>query len=152
MNAETVSEELANMWRTMYKLAKTFSARTAPARVTENFKKRLTNSNNTCLFWQLSAIQAWRTDTGRWYDSSIHNALFISETHSQMFKGTFFDIGSFNSFEQFMYLVKFCFMTNSFSSQTTVLTYWHVNYAGYVFFFWLFIYHYCCISSLFDGC
>ncbi|XP_056119629.1 dynein axonemal heavy chain 3 [Rhinichthys klamathensis goyatoka] len=41
MNAETVSEELANMWRTMYKLAKTFSERTAPGRVTENFKKKI---------------------------------------------------------------------------------------------------------------
>ncbi|XP_077075428.1 dynein axonemal heavy chain 3 isoform X1 [Siphateles boraxobius] len=41
MNAETVSEELGNMWRTMYKLSKTFSERTAPGRVTENFKKKI---------------------------------------------------------------------------------------------------------------
>ncbi|TRY89707.1 hypothetical protein DNTS_033848, partial [Danionella cerebrum] len=41
LNAETVAEELGNMWRTMYKLAKTFSERTASGRITENFKKRI---------------------------------------------------------------------------------------------------------------
>ncbi|KAK2870454.1 hypothetical protein Q8A67_024846 [Cirrhinus molitorella] len=41
LNAETVSEELGNMWRTMYKLAKIFSERTSPGRVTENFKKKI---------------------------------------------------------------------------------------------------------------
>ncbi|XP_043082022.1 dynein axonemal heavy chain 3 [Puntigrus tetrazona] len=41
MNAETVSEELGNMWRTMYKLTKVFSDRTSPGRVTENFKKKI---------------------------------------------------------------------------------------------------------------
>ncbi|XP_050953838.1 dynein axonemal heavy chain 3 [Labeo rohita] len=41
LNAETVSEELGNMWRTMYKLTKIFSERTSPGRVTENFKKKI---------------------------------------------------------------------------------------------------------------
>lgn len=41
LNAETVSEDLGNMWRTMYKLAKSFPERTAPGRITENFKKKI---------------------------------------------------------------------------------------------------------------
>ncbi|XP_051969464.1 dynein axonemal heavy chain 3 [Xyrauchen texanus] len=41
VKAETVSEELGNMWRTMYKLAKMFPERSGPGRVTENFKKKI---------------------------------------------------------------------------------------------------------------
>ncbi|XP_056593901.1 dynein axonemal heavy chain 3 isoform X3 [Triplophysa dalaica] len=41
LNAETISEELGNMWRSMYKLTKLFSDRTGPGRVAENFKKKI---------------------------------------------------------------------------------------------------------------
>nr|XP_055037339.1 dynein axonemal heavy chain 3 isoform X1 [Misgurnus anguillicaudatus]XP_055037340.1 dynein axonemal heavy chain 3 isoform X1 [Misgurnus anguillicaudatus] len=41
LNAETVSEEMGNMWRAMYKLTKLFPERSAPRRVTENFKKKI---------------------------------------------------------------------------------------------------------------
>ncbi|XP_077305116.1 dynein axonemal heavy chain 3 [Lithobates pipiens] len=41
LNAEDISEEVGNMWRTMYKLAKTFTDMPGPRRVAENVKLKI---------------------------------------------------------------------------------------------------------------
>ncbi|XP_072275027.1 dynein axonemal heavy chain 3 [Pyxicephalus adspersus] len=41
LNSEDISEEVGNMWRTMYKLAKTFSDMPGPRRVAENVKLKI---------------------------------------------------------------------------------------------------------------
>ncbi|XP_030626002.1 dynein heavy chain 3, axonemal [Chanos chanos] len=41
LNAEQISDELGNMWRTMYKLSKTFSELPGPRRVAEGFRNKI---------------------------------------------------------------------------------------------------------------
>lgn len=85
------------MWRTMYKLAKTFSERTAPGRVTDNFKKKIDK------FKQHLPILTTICNPGL-KDRHWEMVRQSSDTLSQIFKGTvIFDIESFDSFEQLMY-------------------------------------------------
>lgn len=41
LNAEEISEEIGNMWRTIYKLTKTFADVPAPRRLAENVKVKI---------------------------------------------------------------------------------------------------------------
>lgn len=41
MNAEDIAEDVGNMWRTMYKLTKTFTDLPGPKRLAENVKFKI---------------------------------------------------------------------------------------------------------------